>query len=113
MNDITVYRVRQPLPYRHPDRSVRPAWYARTWQAEWGPSCPWAPRAFTEAGVRRKAARWRRGGLQGELRRARRKSWVRAHISQRRDPFYAHQRCNTPTVSLEDCPKCAREEGKQ
>lgn len=44
----TVYRVRQRLSYHHPNRSVRHAWYGRTWQAE-GPDQVWAPRASRRA----------------------------------------------------------------
>lgn len=40
----------------HADR-----WF-RSWQAEWAPDCMWAPRAWTKAGVIRKARRWRRRG---------------------------------------------------
>lgn len=36
----------------------RPDRWLRTWQAEWD-GCKRAPRAWTERGVRRKAARWR------------------------------------------------------
>lgn len=43
-----------PTFERDPARSVRKAWYGRTWQAEWEP-CPWCPRAY-----RRPTARiWR------------------------------------------------------
>lgn len=35
--------------------------WLRSWQAEWV-DCMWAPRAWTEAGVLRKAARWRDSG---------------------------------------------------
>lgn len=88
---LSVYRVRQKLSYRHPDRHVRPAWYGRTWQAEWNP-CPWCPRAWTEAGVRRKAARWQRRGFAWQLRNARRLAWLRMHVTRRRDDYYATQR---------------------
>lgn len=88
MNEIHVYRVRQ---HDHPERRVRKAWYGRTWQAEWE-RCPWAPRAYTERGVRRKAARWSGQSLEWQLKRAWRRQWVRAHITQRLDPFYAERR---------------------
>ena len=51
---LIVYRVRTTT--NHPKRWVRRAWYGRTWQAEWD-GCLWAARAYTEAGVLRKAAR--------------------------------------------------------
>lgn len=60
----------------------------RTWQAEWEP-CPWCPRAYTERGVRRRAARWQRRGFDWQLANCRRRVWWRAHVTQRRDPYYA------------------------
>lgn len=88
-NDIYVYRVRQST--NHPDRRVRKAWYGRTWQAEFHQTV-WAPRAYTEQGVRRKAKRWQRRGLEWRLRHARRMQWVRMHLTQRNDEHYAHLR---------------------
>ena len=87
----TVYRVRQRLHYRHPDRAVRHAWYGRTWQAE-GPDQVWAPRAYTERGVRRKWARWDRRGFEWRCRHARRMQWIRMHVTQRNDEFYKARR---------------------
>lgn len=86
MSEVTIYRVRQSRS--HPDRSVRHAWYARTWQAEWS-MCPWSPRAFTERGVRRRAERWRARGLDWQIANAHRRQWWRAHVTARSDPFYA------------------------
>jgi hypothetical protein len=87
--DIHVYRVRQSTT--HPARSVRKAWYGRTWQAEWEP-CPWCPRAYTRRGVLRKARRWSSRNLEWQLTNARRRQRARAHLTARRDPFYADQR---------------------
>lgn len=89
LSEITTYRVRQSTT--HPERSVRKAWYGRTWQAEWEP-CPWCPRAYTKRGVARKARRWQARGLEWHLRHAHRMQRVRAHITARRDPFYADLR---------------------
>ena len=53
---IGAHPLQKSLPYRllhHPDR------WRRSWQAEWDIDCRWAPRAWTRAGVERKAARWR------------------------------------------------------
>jgi hypothetical protein len=83
-----VYRVLQSRT--HPDRRVRRAWYGRTWQAELGGG--WSPRAYTERGVRRKAARWDARGPEWQSRNARRRQWLRAHVTQRSDPFYAQLR---------------------
>lgn len=88
-SELTVYRVRQSKD--HPKRSVRNAWYARTWQAE-GPDQVWAPRAYTERGVRRKWERWDRRGFEWRIRHARRWQWVRMHITQRNDEFYSRLR---------------------
>ena len=67
------------------------AWYGRTWQAEWEP-CPWCPRAYTRRGVLRKARRWSSRNLEWQLTNARRRQRARAHITARRDPFYAELR---------------------
>jgi hypothetical protein len=56
---IHYYRVR--MDSNHPKRWVRRAWYGRTWQAEWD-GCYWCPRAYTRAGIERKALRWQRRG---------------------------------------------------
>lgn len=45
-HDIDVYRIKPTS-----DR------LRRTWQAEWS-RCQWAPRAWTERGIWRKARRW-------------------------------------------------------
>lgn len=80
MSGIDVYRVQSTG-----------RWYRRTWQAEWTP-CPWCARAYTERGVRRKAARWSRQSLDWQLKNARRHTWLRVHVTRRSDPFYANLR---------------------
>jgi hypothetical protein len=50
MPKVQVYRVQE---------NKRPRWLYRTWQAEWD-ECPRAPRAWTRAGVERKARQWQR-----------------------------------------------------
>ena len=86
---LTVYRVRQSAT--HASREVRRAWYGRTWQAEWQDTV-WCPRAYTEAGVRRKAARWMQYPIERRIRMARRRQWLRAYVTRRSDPFYRAQR---------------------
>lgn len=84
--EFDVYRVRQSRT--HPERHVRQAWYGRTWQAEWEDAV-WCPRAYTEWGVRRKARRWQGYSLERRLRMARRRQWIRRHLTRRSDPFYS------------------------
>ena len=80
MTGVTVYRVRQSR--NHPKRYVRAAWYGRTWQAEWD-DCMWAPRAYTEAGVRRKAARQMRWSPRHVALNYDVHVWVRTWITRR------------------------------
>jgi len=86
MNDMQVYRVRESRS--HPDRAVRKAWYGKTWQAEWD-MCPWCPRAYTERGVRRQGRRRMAWPINRQLAYARRRIWLRSHVTQRFDPFYS------------------------
>lgn len=59
--EIDAYRVGQG-----PRGAAHWAWpwhvdlWMRSWQAEWRSDCLWAPRAWTKAGVTRKARRWRK-----------------------------------------------------
>lgn len=54
--------------------------WRRTWQAEWE-GCEWAPRAYTESGIRRRAERWHRhGGRPGWQIALHR--WVRRNVTQ-------------------------------
>ena len=80
MSDLTIYRVRQSAT--HPKRWVRRAWYGRTWQAEWD-GCLWAARAYTEAGVRRKAAQRMTWSQRRNERYYARCVWIRTWILRR------------------------------
>lgn len=55
---VDCYRVQ--TRWKGQRRVPRHPW-SRTWQAEWV-GCQWAPRAWTERGIRRRAARWHRNG---------------------------------------------------
>lgn len=80
VGEFTVYRVRQSR--NHPSRHVRHAWYGRTWQAEWTDTV-WCPRAYTRSGVERKARRWAAYPIERRMRMARRRRWIRHHITRR------------------------------
>ena len=83
MNEIPgliVYRVRTDV--NHPKRHVRKAWYGRTWQAEWD-GCLWAPRAYTKAGLLRKASRRSRWSPERAHRYWLLRRLIRDHITRR------------------------------
>ncbi len=85
MDAIHYYRVRQSTT--HPERSVRKAWYGRTWQAEWEGS-GWCPRAWTRRGIQRKARRWFRRGEGWCVKNHNRRVWFRIYVTRRNDPYY-------------------------